>query len=285
LLILGELGRGKKSSRKGAELAKEGATFLIALYNYVTKMRAVAPLVIFFAGFRCLAQSPAPAFEVASVRLAATEGNVGVPIRTSPDSLNVHGVSLRDCIQMAYRMPATRVTGPNWLSDVRLDIVAKTGGPVEEQQLYLMLRTLLGERLGVKVHIEQKEMPAYALILAKGGPKFSESTTEGPPAGRSKAGVMSFERFSMSDFATALSPGFGRPVVDATGLKGHYDVRMDSTSYWAAATADGNKSSPADIIGMLITALQEQLGLKVESRKELIDTLVVDHAEKTPTGN
>jgi uncharacterized protein (TIGR03435 family) len=206
-------------------------------------------------------------------------------VRTSPDSLNIQGLSLRDCIQVAYRMPPIQVKGPDWLSDVRLDIVAKTAGPVDEQQLFAMLRTLLAERLGVKVHIEQREIPVYALTLAKGGPKFSESKTEGPPAGRGKAGVWSFERFSMSDFATALSQALGRPVVDATGLKGRYDVRLDSTPYMAAATADGNKPSPADIPGILITALQEQLGLKVESRKDRIDTLVVDHAERTPTEN
>jgi len=246
-------------------------------------MKTIAPFVMLFASFRCHAQSPA--FDVASVRLAASEGNTGPPVRTSPDSLNVQGLSLRECIQVAYRLPPIQVTGPDWLNDVRLDIVAKTAGPVEEQQLFLMLRTLLAERLGVKVHIEQREMPVYALTLAKGGPKFSESKTEGPPAGKGKAGVTLFERFSMSDFATALSEAFGRPVVDATELKGRYDLRMDSTPYMAAATADGNKIGPADIVGILITALQEQLGLKVESGKDRIDTLVVDHAEKRPTEN
>jgi uncharacterized protein (TIGR03435 family) len=236
-------------------------------------MKTVVAFVMLFA--------QSPAFEVASVRLAASDGNVGPPVRTSPDSLNIQGLSLRECIQVAYRMPPNRVTGPEWLNDVRLDIVAKTGGPVEEQQLFVMLRTLLAERLGVKVHTETKEMPVYALTLAKGGPKFSESKTEGQPAGRGKAGVWSFERMSMSDFGTALSQAFGRPVVDATGLKGRYDIRLDATPYMAA---DG-KIGPEDVAGVLITALQEQLGLKVEARKDRIDTLVVDHAEKTPTVN
>jgi uncharacterized protein (TIGR03435 family) len=239
-----------------------------------------APILFILAGLHCLAQSPS--FDAASLRLADAAKEIPGPrIRTSPDSLTIHGSSLRDCIQLAYEMPATQVTGPDWLGDVRLDIVAKAAGPVDEKQLHLMLRALLAERLGVKAHVERKEISVYALTIAKGGPKFAESTTEGRPTGKAKSGQVSFEHFSMSDLAIALAQPFGRPVVDATGLKSRYDIHMDMTSY----VADGNPATPMDAASMMITALQEQMGLKVEARKDAVDVLVVDHAEKTPTEN
>ncbi len=218
------------------------------------------------------------------MRLAEPAGSPGPRIRTSSDSLTIHGLSLRDCIQTAYQMPATQVTGPDWLSDIRLDIAAKAAGPVTEAQLYLMLRTLLAERMGVRTHVEQKEMPVYALTLAKGGPKFSESTTEGPPVFGHGKGGPNMQRVSMSELAMALYEPFGRPVIDATGLKGRYDIHLDMTSYRPAPTADGNPGS-MDMVSVMITALQEQMGLKVEGRKQGIDVLVVDHAEKTPSEN
>jgi uncharacterized protein (TIGR03435 family) len=84
----------------------------------------------------------------------------------------------------------------------------------------------------------------------------------------------------MSDFARVLSQGLGRPFVDATGLKGRYDIRIETSSYITDAL-----SYAMDVVGIMITALQEQLGIKVESRKDSVDMLVVDHAEKTPTEN
>ncbi len=186
---------------------------------------------------------------------------------------------------MAYQMPQTQVTSADWLNDVHLDIIAKAAGPVDEQQLYLMLRTLLSDRLGVKAHVERKETAVYALTLAKGGAKFRQSTTSGPPVfGKDKSGP-NMQRVSMSELASGLSQGFGRPFVDMTGLNGRYDIRVDMTPYMASATADANQGTAMDGVSILITAMQEQMGLKIESRKETIDILVVDHAEKIPSEN
>ncbi len=205
-------------------------------------MKTAAPFVIFFAGIRCIAQSAAadssalsPTFEVASVRLAATEGSVGPPIRTSPDSLNIHGVSLRDCIQMAYRIPPTQVTAPDWLNDVRLDIVAKAGATVEEQQLYLMLRMLLAERLGVKVHIEKKEMQVYTLMLAKAGAEALRIQDGGPTRWHGESGRMVVrahvdERFRHRTFAGIRPPRcrcdwIERPLRHSYGLNAIHGCR------------------------------------------------------------
>jgi len=255
-------------------------------------MKTTSQRLIIFASFTCLAQSQSstastqpPAFEVASVRLAAVERSARPDFRTSPDSLTILGLSLRNCIQIAYEMQETQLSGPDWLNDVRLDIVAKAAGPVDDKQLRLMLRPLLAERLGLKVHIERKEISVYALTLAKGGPKFSESTTEGPPVFRPDKGAQNGQHIAMSDLAMFLSKLAGRPLIDATELKGRYDIRIDLTPYAAAAVSDGSPQDTMDIISALFTAVQKQLGLEIKARKDQVDVLVVDHAERTPTEN
>jgi uncharacterized protein (TIGR03435 family) len=251
-------------------------------------MKTTTLFLVIFAGFNCLAQSqapqspaPPPAFEAASVKLS-TEETMRIPgrrIQTSPGSLITHGLSLRACIMWAYDIPA-QIVGPDWLDGVRLDIVAKAATPAGDKQLYLMLRTLLTERMGVKAHVERREMPVYALTLAKGGPKFSESTTEGPMVSGQDKGALLIQRVSMSELAAEVGRGFDRPVVDATGLKARYDIRLDM-----AAVAAANQADRMDAASATMTALQEQMGLKLEGRKDLDDVLIIDRAEKTPTEN
>ncbi len=89
----------------------------------------------------------------------------------------------------------------------------------------------------------------------------------------------------MNDLAMTLARPLGRPVLDATGLKGRYDIRGGTSSLMAPATADGSEPTPADPVGIMIMALREQMGLKVEGRKDMIDVLVVEHAGKTPIEN
>jgi uncharacterized protein (TIGR03435 family) len=203
------------------------------------------------------------------------------PIRTAPGSLTIRGASLRICIQWAYDIPPFQIEGPAWLKDTGFDIVAKAAEPVDEDHLRLMLRTLLATRLGLRVHSERKEMQVYELTLAKGGPKFRESTTEGSPFFSSPGkGALIAEHATMSDFAEKISEALGRPVMDATGLKGRYDIHMDATAYMATS-GDG----PMDAMGFLFNALQQQLGVKLESRKGMPEILVVDSIEKTPTEN
>ena len=122
----------------------------------------------------------------------------------------MRAISLRNCIQVAYQLQETQVTGPDWMNDVRLDIVAKSG-PVEQKQLFAMLRTLLAERMGVIAHVDRKEVPVYALTLAKGGPKFSETTSEGPPDFSKDKTGSSFKRVSMSEFARVSFAGLRSP--------------------------------------------------------------------------
>jgi uncharacterized protein (TIGR03435 family) len=93
-------------------------------------------------------------------------------------------------------------------------------------------------------------------------------------------GAQIFQRVSMGELATEISRGFDRPVVDATGLKRRYDIRIDMN-----AGASANQADRMDWASAMTTALQEQMGLKLEGRKGRVDVLVIDHAEKTPTEN
>jgi uncharacterized protein (TIGR03435 family) len=259
------------------------------MFHMKTAAQFVIPLLI---SFTCVAQSPASriAFDAASVRPSATAGNEDPHIETSPGSLIIRGMSLKFCISWAYSMPPYQVDGPAWLKDAGFDISAKAAQPVDDDHLRLMLRTLLAERFGVKVHSEQKEMQLYALTVSKGGIKFQESATEGPLShSRDRDGTNILQRASMNELAQELSGPLKRPVIDATGLKGRYDFRINTLPYVeAAASVNGGKGdqvSDLDLAAILVTALQNELGLKLESRRDKADILVVDHAEKTPTEN
>jgi uncharacterized protein (TIGR03435 family) len=255
-------------------------------------VKTVAIVIPLFVSFVCLAQPPATtlAFDAASVRPSATAGNEDPHIQTSPGSLTIRGMSLNFCIRWTYDMPPFQVDGPAWLKDAGFDISAKAAQPVDDDHLRLMLRTLLAERFGVKVHTERRDMQLYALTVSKGGIKFQESATEGPPShGRDQEGAMTAERVSMSELAQELSGPLSRPVIDRTGLKGRYDFRINTLPYVEAAAAvnggKGDQVSQMDLAGILVTALQNELGLKLESRRDNADILVVDHAEKAPTEN
>lgn len=237
-------------------------------------------IALLFTSFACFAQ--APEFDAASVKLASPESArfPGRRIETSPGMLVTHSLSLRACILWAYDEPA-ELDGPDWLNDVRLDIVAKAAKPVGDRELYHMLRTLLEKRLGVKTHTETREMQVYALTLAKGGPKFTESPTDGPLTSTKDKGVVVVQHASLNDLAVELSNKmFDRPVINATGLTGRYDMRID-----LGAVMQSNPNDRMDMSTAMMEAMERQLGLKVEKRKAPIEVLVVDQAQKTPTGN
>jgi hypothetical protein len=212
------------------------------------------------------AQSPAkPAFEVASVKIVKS-GDLQddrEDIRTAPGTLSMRRVSLKSCIQWAYGLSGFQISGPGWLGSDRFDITAKVASPAKDDQLRLMLQSLLAERFKLSLHRDQKEQQVYVLTVSKGGPKFHESNGDG----------------SMPQLAEYLAIPMRRPVQDRTGLADRYDFALDLTRY---ATGD---AQPQDMAGMVLTAVQDQLGLKLESRKGPLTFLVVDHAVRVPTEN
>jgi uncharacterized protein (TIGR03435 family) len=192
-----------------------------------------------------------------------------------------------DALQMvgwAYDIPHLLVSGPDWLPRTRFDIVAKSGQAADDGHLRLMLRRLLAERFGFSAHFEQKEMQVYALTLQKDGPKFKESTDDGPPeftnAGR---GMLVAHRATMVELADKLSDPARRPIVDETGLKGKYEIRIDISGFLPASGDNG--PNPDETFSILFNAIPAQLGVKLEAKKANVKLLVVDHMEKQPTAN
>jgi uncharacterized protein (TIGR03435 family) len=137
-----------------------------------------------------------------------------------------------------------------------------------------MLQRLLAERFHLAVHRGTKEVSGYALIVAKGGPKLKESKAQ---AGRSYILPESvvIDHATMDHFASVLARPAGRPVVDATGISGVFDINLKY-----AREGDANSERPS-----LFTALQEQLGLKLEPRKVSQETIIVDHVDRIPAEN
>jgi uncharacterized protein (TIGR03435 family) len=197
---------------------------------------------------------------------------------TSPGGVTIRNATLSGCIQWAYGVRDFQVSGPSWLTDDRFDITAKAAGEVSGDQLRLMLQALLADRFKLALHRQSKELQAYALVVGKNGSKLHESTSEGPSNIRRERMGVTVERATLAQFADALTQVLQIPVVDATGMAGHYDATLDITPY---ITLDG--AGGTDIVSIAVAALQDLLGLRLEVRKAPTEILVVDHVERVPT--
>jgi uncharacterized protein (TIGR03435 family) len=237
----------------------------------------------------------AQSFEVASIHVSQPGLRTG-NIHTDPGVFSVHNMTLHFCIEWAYDVRPLQITGPAWLNELRFDINAKAADRnADDDRLRLMVRAMLADRFGLRVHHEQKEQQVFALTVAKNGPKFhptgtkdasrfTESSTDGATGfSEDKTGAMA-EHVTMGDVANKVSELVNRIVIDKTGLTGHYDFRLDLTPYITPGT-DDKDSAKADIMSILFAGFNDQLGLKLEAGKESVDLLVVDSINKTPTEN
>ena len=240
--------------------------------------------------FACAAvaigQTPAPVFDVASIKVSAGRGGRGGPllgdnIHTSPGSVTMEHVTLKECIQWAYRVFEYQVSGPGSIDSEHYDIAAKAAGAVDESELRVMLQALLADRFQLSFHRQTKEMQALVLSVGKNGPKFHESQTEGESAivPDEKTMSIAIRAVPVSQLVNPLTRIFQLPVVDKTGLTGRYDVSLNIGKF---LPQNGEKMDP---LSMIQTGLQEELGLKLEPKKLALDLLIIDHAAKAPTGN
>ncbi len=229
---------------------------------------------------------PAPAaFDVASVKPSRIVGPGGrrERIETAPGSLIMGNVRFVSVVRWAYHVFEYQVSGPGWIGDERYDVVAKAGSPVSEYELRQMLQTLLVERFQLAIHRQTKEMSAYVVTVGKNGHKMQESKTEGPMKVTPNGLMVTVERADLDEAAAMLSQPLQAPVVNMTGLKGRWDFKADAAPYMTPEVM--NAKGLPDVIGVGITALQEQLGLKLESKRVPVEMIVVDRAEKTPVEN
>jgi uncharacterized protein (TIGR03435 family) len=239
-----------------------------------------------------------PQFEVASMK-NSPPAHAGEPININIGSarngrVTLTNASLNDCIKYAYSIISdSQIAGPDWTKsgDVRFDIIAQAPPDTPQDQLLFMLQTLLAERLKLTLHHEQRTLPFLALVVNKGGPKLSEAkdSAEQPMLG---VGHIIHHHISMFILASLLSRFERQLIFDTTDLSGFFDVKLE----WTPDALKGRgpegggpillNGAAVDPNGpSLVTALQEQLGLRLDSRKGPIDVLVIDHAEKVPTQN
>jgi uncharacterized protein (TIGR03435 family) len=282
----------------------------IARQTIMHTLRSLA-IWLCFAAFGASAQTPAPAFEVAAIKPAAP-GAPGSFIRNTPGGrLNVTNMTLKDLVVMAYRIQPFQVSGgPPWFEADHWDIEAKAEGNPGQDERALMFQSLLADRFALKFHRETKEVPVYELVVAKPtGKPFAglTETKEGscvppdpsgpppqpgakPPCRMIRMGINQLHASSqtLANFTQALSRLLGRTVIDKTGLKGNFDIALEWAPDQTQALQlppDAPKPPVSDPSGPTIfTAIQEQLGLKLESKKGPVDIFVIDHAEK-PSAN
>ena len=220
--------------------------------------------------FATYAFAQPPAFEAAAIKLSKDVSS-GTHWDSTPGTINLRGQTLKSLICVAYHVKDFQVAaGPKWIDGDRFDINAKSAGAEDDPKLLEMLQTLLADRFQLVVHREQKIAPSYALVVAKSGMKIKP--VEGADGSRSKGGrgQITAQGVSMEKLAELLSRQVKTPVIDLTGALGAYDFKLE----WSIE-GDAN-----DVQSALFSALQQQLGLKLESRKLPVDLIVVDRAEK-----
>jgi uncharacterized protein (TIGR03435 family) len=256
-----------------------------------------------------------PSFEVASIKPNHSP-ELRISIGFQPGRFVATGVTAKQLIALAYDVRDLQVSGgPSWVDSERYNIEAKEPDWVVEElpklppnqrvaQLRLMVQSLLADRFKLKLRHESKEHPLYALVVAKNGPKLQQAKPGDTypnglkgPDGVGRAGMMNMgpgqltgQGLPVESLARLLSEQLSRTVTDETGLKGDYDFKLQ----WTPEPSQGavlrgpeggnpgtENAAPPESSGVSIfTAIQEQLGLKLESRKGLVDSLVIDHVEK-----
>jgi uncharacterized protein (TIGR03435 family) len=218
-----------------------------------------------------------PSFDVASVKPNRTGANGGALTR-SGGRIVFDNVSLRECIAFAYNIATGRdyeLSGPDWLDSEKFDVTATFPPETSRDRVRKMLQTLLADRFRLKTHRESRTLKAYALVAGKQEPRLKPSITAGDGAFIFGEGHVTARALSMSDLADRLSGAvfkLERPVMDMTGIQGAYDFTLE----WAPDGVSG---------ASIFTALQEQLGLKLEVRETTVEILVVDRADKIPSAN
>lgn len=230
----------------------------------------------------------AASFEVASIRpfVIGQQSPNPFGLSFSGNRVTGRGMSLRTLIRAAYNLETFQVTGgPSWANTDSFDIAAKSRSeePLTRENVRPMLQVLLTDRFHLKIHRETRELDVYALVVGGRGvkPGLKLNTSAAPFAIDQRGSTSAFTQLNVtnSPLATFVSvipgPGFaGRPVIDKTGLTGNYDFVIKFSS-----RADSNSDAPS-----FFTAIEEELGLKLQPTKAPLELLVIDNAER-PTQN
>jgi uncharacterized protein (TIGR03435 family) len=231
------------------------------------------------------------AFDVVSIRPSAAYVSDSLNHASAPGELIVTGITVKDLIVEAYGLrPFQVLGGPSWMDSERYDVHAKVVDDSADDRVDKLVRdnaassrkaaeimmargprlqSLLVDRFGLKVHASSKEMSTYALAVGKNGSKLHSHP---PTPYIVRVGLIQGQGVPINVLISNLSFDLGKVLVDKTGLTGYYDIDLE----WTPDDAMADDSSAPS----LSTALQEQLGLKLESQKSQVQVLVVDHLER-----
>jgi uncharacterized protein (TIGR03435 family) len=223
-----------------------------------------------------------PDWEVATVRPSNPTDPGGQRVRLTGRHVLLLNTTVEQFLQLGYGIQKRQLEGePQWAKTERwnVDGVTEVEGEPNWAQIQTLMRKILAERFGLKLHDEQREMPVYSMTVGMGGPKMRPNTSD--PNGlmdqQNNSGngrdVEALRNASMADLTTILQFRIGRPVVDHTELKGRYDFTLQ----W---TTDESQLPQPDAPPGIFTAIQEQIGLKLESVKDQAKVLVVDALER-----
>lgn len=225
-----------------------------------------------------------PTFDVAAIHLHKSMPSERSHIIESAGRLTTINESLKAIMQWAFDVPASRIIGgPAWIDSDRFDIEAKSESTLDTQikfdtiaarkQKRAMMQTLLANRFHLVTHLETRELPIFALVVAKSGPSFLKTQAKGTTVNQSR-GHLQVEggENTMTILAESLAEILDRIVVDKTGIEGKYSLNLKWTPDGTVADSD---QAPLSIY----TALQEQLGLKLEPQKGPVEVLVIDRVE------
>lgn len=245
------------------------------------------------------------AYEVASIKpTAAYDGRVLIQLQPG-GGIRTSGATLKYLVTLAYDSRAFQISGgPGWIASERFDVVAKADGAARpgdalsdprqitreqyqsfQEQMRPKLQSLLADRFRLVVHRETREAPVYALVIGKSGAKLAREQNGFRGLTRVSKGRLAAHGATLEMLANALSNELGRPVLDRTGMEGDFDFTLEWTPELLAAAvqpAPGSDTlAPLDPNGpSLFTAIQDQLGLRLESQKGPVEMIVIDRVER-----
>jgi uncharacterized protein (TIGR03435 family) len=250
-----------------------------------------------FALAMTLAVAAEPEFDVASIKLANPSApqpgrlaNMKGIIQTRPGLLSTRSATLKELIEGAFSLENYQVTGgPQWVDSARFEVQGKPATGASRKQLLSMLQLLLADRFKLAFHRETKELPIYALVAVKSGPKFRPlAANEAPcwPACAGQAGVLNHLRQSdlptLASYLTRL--GADRPVIDKTGLTGNFALDLNMERIMAAVPQESAIPMNQRIFAATVDDMQDELGLRLVPAMAPVEILTIDHVER-PTEN
>jgi uncharacterized protein (TIGR03435 family) len=218
--------------------------------------------------------SQTPAFDVATIKPSAPNDRGYTVYNDVGGGIKLENMTLKDLIAFAWDVRDFQISGgPGWINSTHYDISAKSQEVHGMMQLRPLVQPLLTERFQLVLHKGTKELSYYALVVGKNEAKLHASQASSPEMRGGGKGELAARGIPLSMLAAQLADDLERPVLDQTGIAGNFNINLQWTPDNAEQKSDPSRPS-------LFTAVQEQLGLKLESRKGPVEILVIDRAER-----